>query len=364
MPDFSQLKTADFDFDLPPGRIAQTAVEPRDHARLLRVTPTALGDHHVYDLPDLLRAGDLLVINDTRVIPARLFGKRGEMRVEILLHKKQSSQQWLAFARPGKRLRIGDVIIFASGFSAGLVEKYEGGQILLRFNVADDALLPLLQLHGEPPLPPYIKRKTGAASGAVAVARSAEQSRQIKEDSARYQTVYAARDGAVAAPTAGLHFTQELLAKLQTKNIAIAKVTLHVGAGTFLPVKADYIKDHVMHAEYGEVSADTAAAINQAHRQGRRVIAVGTTSLRIVESAADENNIVHPFAQDTSIFITPGYRFRAIDALITNFHLPQSTLFMLVSAFMGLEKMRAAYAHAIRENYRFYSYGDASLLER
>ncbi|MGB9154270.1 MAG: tRNA preQ1(34) S-adenosylmethionine ribosyltransferase-isomerase QueA [Alphaproteobacteria bacterium] len=342
------LKTSDFDFDLPAERIAQTAVEPRDHARLLRVMPTGMEDHHIYDLPDLLRAGDLLVINDTRVIPARLYGMRGAVKVEVLLHKKQAPSEWLAFARPGKRLRVGDTIIFASDFTAVILAKHESGEVHLRFNVVDDALLPLLQKHGEPPLPPYIKCEAGTA----------------KADNARYQTVYATRNGAVAAPTAGLHFTPELLAKLKTNGIDTVTVTLHVGAGTFLPVKAEHIKDHIMHAEWGEVSQATAEAINKAHREGQRVIAVGTTSLRVIESAADEKGVVHPFSQDTAIFITPGYRFRAIDALLTNFHLPQSTLFMLVSAFMGLEVMRKAYDYAIKHDYRFYSYGDASLLER
>ena len=344
----TDLKTSDFDFDLPPACIAQTALELRDHARLLHVTHGALADHHVYDLPDLLRTGDVLVMNDTRVIPARLYGKRGEVRIEVLLHKKQSASEWLAFARPGKRLHIGDTIIFAPDFSAEILEKHEGGEVLLRFNAGDAEFLSLLRRYGEPPLPPYIKREVGEA----------------KADNARYQTIYAARDGAVAAPTAGLHFTPELLAQCAAKGIERVTVTLHVGAGTFLPVKADHIKDHVMHAEWGEVSAATAAILNQAHREGRRIIAVGTTSLRVIESAADENGIIHPFAQDTAIFITPGYRFRAIDALLTNFHLPQSTLFMLVSAFMGLEKMRASYAYAIQNGYRFYSYGDTSLLER
>lgn len=342
------LRTADFDFDLPAERIAQTAIEPRDHARLLRVTKTGLEDRHVYDLPDLLRAGDLLVMNDTRVIPARIYGTRDAVHVEILLHKKAGLSQWLAFARPGKRLRVGDCVRFAPDFSAEVLEKHEGGEILLRFDAADEALLPLLEKYGEPPLPPYIKREEGEA----------------RADKARYQTVYAARDGAVAAPTAGLHFTPELLAKLKAKGIEQAIVTLHVGAGTFLPVKADYIKDHVMHAEWGEVSAETAEAINRAQREGRRVIAVGTTSLRVIESAADETGAVHPFSRETSIFISPGYKFRAIDAMLTNFHLPQSTLFMLVSAFMGLDVMRAAYDHAIGQGYRFYSFGDASLLER
>jgi S-adenosylmethionine:tRNA ribosyltransferase-isomerase len=342
------MKTSDFDFDLPPERIAQTAVEPRDHARLLRVTRQGLSDHHVYDLPDLLRAGDLLVMNDTRVIPARIYGKRGAVEVEVLLHKKNADKTWLAFARPGKRLRLGNRIDFAPDFQAEILEKHEGGEILLRFNVSEAELLNLLHLHGEPPLPPYIKRATGAA----------------KADSDRYQTVYAARDGAVAAPTAGLHFTPELLAKLKSRNIDQAIVTLHVGAGTFLPVKAEYVEDHVMHAEWGEITPEVAKKINQARREGRRIVAVGTTSLRVLDSAADEGGIVRPFSEDTSIFITPGYRFRAVDALMTNFHLPQSTLFMLVSAFMGLEPMREAYAHAIKENYRFYSYGDSSLLER
>jgi len=345
MPD---LKTSDFDFELPVERIAQTAIEPRDHARLLRVTPGGIKDHHIYDLPDLLHEGDLLVMNDTRVIPARVYGMRGGVRVEVLLHKKHAPSQWLAFARPGKRLRVGDVVIFADDFTAEILEKHESGEILLRFNVVDAELLPMLQKYGEPPLPPYIKREAGAAKG----------------DDKRYQTVYAARDGAVAAPTAGLHFTPELLARLEAKGIPHVTVTLHVGAGTFLPVKADLIKDHVMHAEWGEVSVEAAEAINQARREGRRIVSVGTTSLRVVESAADEGGVVHPFSQDTAIFITPGYRFRAIDALLTNFHLPQSTLFMLVSAFMGLDVMRAAYGYAINHDYRFYSYGDACLLER
>ena len=361
-----ELRTADFDFDLPQERIAQTAVEPRDRARLLRVTKGGLADHHIYDLPDLLRDGDLLVMNDTRVIPARLYGVRavavarraeqsranqknsGDVKVEALLHKREAPGTWMAFARPGKRLRVGDRIIFADDFAADILEKHESGEVLLRFNASDEDFLPLLRKYGEPPLPPYIKREAGAA----------------RTDDARYQTVYAARDGAVAAPTAGLHFTPELLAKLEAKGIRHVTVTLHVGAGTFLPVKAELIKDHVMHAEWGEISAAAAEEINRARREGRRVVSVGTTSLRVVESAADEKGVVHPFSRDTAIFITPGYKFRAIDVLLTNFHLPQSTLFMLVSAFMGLDVMRAAYNHAIKNDYRFYSFGDASLLER
>lgn len=344
----SDLLTSDFDFDLPPERIAQTAIEPRDHARLLHVTPAALADHHVYDLPDLLRRGDLLVMNDTKVIPARLYGVRDTVRVELLLHKKHAPSTWLAFARPGKRLKIGDNILFSNDFHAEVLAKHEGGEILIRFNVGDDALMPLLHLHGEPPLPPYIHRQQGEA----------------KQDQARYQTIYAEREGAVAAPTAGLHFTPELFARLDDKGIERATVTLHVGAGTFLPVKAERIADHQMHAEWGEITAPTANRINQAKAEGRRVIAVGTTSLRLLESAADEGGRVQLFARDTSIFIYPGYRFKAVDALITNFHLPQSTLFMLVSAFMGLDRMREAYNYAIAHDYRFYSYGDTTLLER
>ncbi|MDE2029459.1 MAG: tRNA preQ1(34) S-adenosylmethionine ribosyltransferase-isomerase QueA [Alphaproteobacteria bacterium] len=342
------MKTSDFAFDLPPSRIAQQAVEPRDHARLLRVTGFALADHYVYDLPDLLRAGDLLVMNDTRVIPARLYGQRGLVRVEALLHKKTGVGEWLAFARPGKRLHAGDRIVFGEDLSATVMEKREGGEVMLRFDVDEAKFFPLLQRYGEPPLPPYIKRDKGAA----------------KADTERYQTVYAVRDGAVAAPTAGLHFTPELLQKLRDKGVETATVTLHVGAGTFLPVKVENIKNHVMHAEWGEISPATAATINKARAEKRRVIAVGTTSLRVLESAANETGHVRPFSEETSIFIAPGYKFRATDALLTNFHLPESTLFMLVSAFMGLERMREAYRHAIEKSYRFYSYGDASLLER
>jgi len=377
----TDLLTTDFDFDLPPERIAQQAAEPRDHARLLHVTGQGLADRHVYDLPDLLRSGDLLVMNDTKVIPARLFGVRqrtplplaggaggglvntspvvtsppsippasgGEVRVEILLHKKQAPATWLAFARPGKRLKIGDTILFSNDFSAEVQVKHESGEVQLRFNVPDEKLFPMLAIHGEPPLPPYIHRDKGAA----------------KQDQDRYQTVYAAREGAVAAPTAGLHFTPELLARLATKGITYETVTLHVGAGTFLPVKAERIADHAMHAEWGEITAATAARINAAKREGRRIVAVGTTSLRLLESAADEAGMIQPFAEDTSIFIYPGYRFKAVDALMTNFHLPKSTLFMLVSAFAGLERMREAYRYAVEKAYRFYSYGDASLLEK
>jgi S-adenosylmethionine:tRNA ribosyltransferase-isomerase len=340
--------TADFDFALPPDRIAQTALEPRDSARLLHVQGDALADLHMRDLPDLLRPDDLLVMNDTKVIPARLYGRRGEVKVEILLHKAESADTWLAFARPGKRLRVNDTVIFADDFTATIIEKRESGEILLRFSAGGADLFTLLDRYGEPPLPPYIKRAQGAA----------------KADQARYQTIYAARQGAVAAPTAGLHFTEDLLARLAAKGIERVHVTLHVGAGTFLPVKAERVKDHAMHAEWGEISPPTAEKINAAKKNNRRIVAVGTTALRLLESAADETGLIRPFAADTAIFITPGYRFRAVDALLTNFHLPQSTLFMLVCAFAGYQRMRAAYSHAIDSHYRFYSYGDASLLER
>ena len=344
----SDLLTSDFDFDLPLERIAQTAIEPRDHARLLHVMGQGLVDRHVYDLPDLLRSGDLLVMNNTKVIPARLYGMRGEVRVEILLHKKHAPSEWLAFARPGKRLKLGDKILFSKDFIAKVLAKHEGGEILIRFNVADENLLAMLEQYGEPPLPPYIHREAGTA----------------KKDQGRYQTVYAAREGAVAAPTAGLHFTPELFKRLEAKGVELATVTLHVGAGTFLPVKVDRIADHQMHAEWGEITATTAAQINKAKQEGRRIVAVGTTSLRLLESAADDQGVVHPFSKDTAIFIYPGYRFKVVDVLMTNFHLPKSTLFMLVSAFAGLERMRAAYEYAIANNYRFYSYGDTTLLEK
>lgn len=342
------LLTSDFDFDLPLERIAQQPVTPRDHARLLHVKKSGLSDHHVYDLPDLLQAGDLLVMNDTKVIPARLYGKRGEVKIEILLHKKEELQTWRAFAKPGKRLKVGDEVIFAPDFKAEILEKREDGEILIRLSPPDEKLFEFLKRYGEPPLPPYIKREIGAA----------------KDDQATYQTIYATREGAVAAPTAGLHFTPELLKRLDEKNIQRATVTLHVGAGTFLPVKAERIQDHVMHAEWGEVTGVTATLINKAKQEGRRIVAVGTTSLRLLESATDNNGILHNFSNETDIFITPGYRFRLVDVLMTNFHLPQSTLFMLVSAFAGMQPMRHAYNHAITENYRFYSYGDACLLER
>ena len=342
------LLTSDFDFDLPPEFIAQQPAEPRDSAKLLHVGEK-LSDHHVRDLPELLRPGDVLVMNDTKVIPARIYGRRGDAEIEVLLLRKTGRQSWTAFARPGKRLHVGDEIKFADSISAVVEEKREEGEIVVRFSATNDhTLLTYLEQQGEMPLPPYIKRAKGGAA----------------EDRARYQTIYAAHAGAVAAPTAGLHFTPELLARLAAKGIDCATLTLHVGAGTFLPVKAEHVKDHKMHAEWGSINAGTAAYLNKARAERRRIVAVGTTSLRLLESAADVGGQLRPYAGDTDIFITPGYRFRAVDALMTNFHLPKSTLFMLVAAFASLDRMRAAYAHAKEKGYRFYSYGDASLLEK
>ncbi len=341
------MKVDLFDFDLPADRIAQQPAEPRDSARLLHVGET-LGDRSVRDLPGLLAPGDILVFNDTRVIPTRLWGRRGEAAIEATLHKPVGPVTWLAFARPGKRLRVGDRVVFAPDFAATVAEKHDGGEVALAFDVAPGELIPLLERYGAMPLPPYIKRaKPGDAA-----------------DRDHYQTIYAARDGAVAAPTAGLHFTPALLEAIRARGVETVFLTLHVGAGTFLPVKADDTGDHLMHAEWGSLSADAAARINAARARGGKVTAVGTTSLRLLESAAGPDGGVAPYDGDTAIFITPGYRFRVVDRLMTNFHLPRSTLFMLVSALAGLERMKAAYAHAIGTGYRFYSYGDASLLER
>jgi S-adenosylmethionine:tRNA ribosyltransferase-isomerase len=341
------MRTADFDFELPPELIADEPARPRDAARLLDVGD-ALVDRHVRDLPDLLNPGDLLVYNDTRVIPARLTGKRGEVKVEATLHKREGADTWHVFAKPGKRLRVGDTIAFAPDLSAQVMEKREAGDIALRFSVAGGELMAALHRYGVMPLPPYIRRPDGASA----------------KDAEDYQTVFAAREGAVAAPTAGLHFTPDLLARLEAQGIRRVPLTLHVGAGTFLPVKVDDIRDHRMHAEWGEISNETARAIAETRAAGGRIVSIGTTSLRLLETAAADDGTLAPFSGDTDIFITPGYRFKIVDLLLTNFHLPRSTLFMLVSAFAGMERMRAAYAHAISSGYRFYSYGDTSLIGR
>jgi len=344
------MRLSDFDFELPRELIAEDPARPRDAARLLMVLAGGgeFQDRAIRDLPGLLRPGDLLVLNDTRVIPARLRGRRGEAAIEVTLHKAEGAGRWRAFARPAKRLKTGQRIAFAPELSARVAEKNDAGEILLDFGLGDAALIAALGRHGEMPLPPYIKRPLGGEAG----------------DRADYQTVYASREGAVAAPTAGLHFTPELFAALEARGIARTFVTLHVGAGTFLPVKTEDVSKHVMHAEWGEVSAASAEAIAAARASGGRIVAVGTTSLRLLESAAGESGAVRAWSGETRLFITPGYIVRTADMLLTNFHLPRSTLFMLVSAFAGLERMKAAYAHAIAKRYRFFSYGDACLLER
>ncbi|MEX2617068.1 MAG: tRNA preQ1(34) S-adenosylmethionine ribosyltransferase-isomerase QueA [Alphaproteobacteria bacterium] len=338
------MRLDDFDFELPREAIAQHPVIPRDSARLL-VVGDGPADRHVRDLPDLLQPGDLLVVNDTRVLPVRLAGKRGDVAVSVTLHTDTGNGCWRAFAKPGRRLRVGDRVHFADDFFATVDAKEPSGDILLRFDLPQDAFVAALQQYGAMPLPPYIRRAEFDGG-----------------DLTDYQTVYAEKDGAIAAPTAGLHFTPELLRRLAARGIGCARLTLHVGAGTFLPVKADDLKDHVMHAEYGIVDEATAAAINATRKAGGRIVAVGTTSVRLLESAVDDEGVVHPFEGETALFITPGFRFRAVDRMMTNFHLPKSTLFVLVCAFAGRDRMRAAYAHAVESGYRFYSYGDACLL--
>lgn len=352
------MRVDDFDFDLPPQLIAQSPADPRDTARLLHVPLLGpVSDRVVSDLPNLLRTNDLLVVNDTRVIPARLSGRKRRIantrpelgaRIEATLHKAVDANTWWAFARPAKKLSPGTIIDILEDFSAEVLEKKDGGDVALKFNKSGPDLMSAIHGCGIMPLPPYIKRgQDGLAS-----------------DQQDYQTLFAARDGAVAAPTASLHFTPRLLSAIEACGINTVKLTLHVGAGTFLPVKVEDTDDHVMHAEWGELSASSAETINQVKRSGGRIIAAGTTALRLLESAALKDGTVQPFSGETDIFITPGYRFRAVDALLSNFHLPKSTLFMLVSAFAGQARIKAAYAHAMQSGYRFYSYGDATLLER
>ena len=339
------MRVADFDFPLPRALIAAHPVEPRDAARLL-VVENGFQDRRIAELPLLLRRGDLLVVNDTRVIPARIHGRRGNAAIEATLHRAEGPGRWRAFVKGSKRLKPGDVIEFAADFTATVTAKHREGDVGLEFSRRGDDLGRALEAHGVMPLPPYIKRPAGGNA----------------RDRADYQTIFARQDGAVAAPTAGLHFTAGLLQALDLAGIGRIAVTLHVGAGTFLPVKTADTEDHRMHAETGFISADAAARINAARAAGGRVVAVGSTSLRLLESAAGEDGRVAPFAGETGIFITPGYRFRAADLLLTNFHLPRSTLFMLVAAFAGLARMKAAYAHAVTQGYRFFSYGDACLL--
>jgi len=355
------MRTDLFDFDLPADNIALRPASPRDSARMLVVQPgAALQDGVVSELPQWLRAGDQLVVNDTRVISAQLHGRRigrdPETKIDATLIKRLDGSRWQALVKSAKRLVPGDTVRFGQegrvcllGHLDAVVEaKGDAGEVTFAFAFHGPALDQAIAELGAPPLPPYI------------AARRTPDAR----DTADYQTMFAAHDGAVAAPTAGLHFTPALEAALRDRGVGLHRVTLHVGAGTFLPVKVDDTLEHKMHAEWGTISRATADALNAAHAAGGRVVAVGTTSLRLLESAASEDGIIHPFADDTAIFITPGYRFRAVDLLLTNFHLPRSTLFMLVSAFAGLDTMKQAYAHAIAAGYRFYSYGDASLLFR
>lgn len=353
------MKLSDFDFHLPEDRIALRPARPRDAARLLHVgRGGALADHTMLDLPALLQPGDLLVLNNTSVIPAALTGERparavgggGPARIELNLHTRVSGDSWRAFARPAKRLREGDEIHFGQGLSGIVSAKAEGGDIALQFNASGPDLDAALESAGNPPLPPYIASKRDADAA-------------DRED---YQTLFSdpARKGSVAAPTAGLHFTDRLFASLEARGVSATQLTLHVGAGTFLPVKTEDVSEHRMHAEWYEISEEAAAAINAARAEGRRIIPVGTTALRTLESAADHEGRVRAGSAETAIFITPGYAFRVTDALLTNFHLPKSTLFMLVSALAGLEEMQGAYAHAIEQRYRFFSYGDACLIER
>ncbi|MGD9846190.1 MAG: tRNA preQ1(34) S-adenosylmethionine ribosyltransferase-isomerase QueA [Variibacter sp.] len=358
------MRTDLFDFDLPPERIALRPAEPRDAARLLVVCPgenPQWEDRRFGDLTALLQPGDALVLNETRVIPARLTGRRlgpdgTGPRIEVTLHKRLDGSRWLAFAKPAKKLAAGDAlrfgeegkVCFLGQLDASVEAKGEGGEVTLSFAFHGPVLDQAIAERGAMPLPPYI------------ASRRAPDER----DSVDYQTVFAREEGSVAAPTAGLHFTDAMLDALRARGIGVHFVTLHVGAGTFLPVKADDTADHAMHSEWGEIGADTAAALNAVRDQGGRIVAVGSTALRLLESAADAQGRVRPFSGETDIFITPGYRFKAADLMVTNFHLPRSTLFMLVAAFSGLDTMQRAYAHAIASEYRFYSYGDACLLHR
>jgi S-adenosylmethionine:tRNA ribosyltransferase-isomerase len=343
------MLVSDFDFHLPEERIALRPAEPRDSARLLVVQQGQdFQDRHVADLVQLLRAGDVLLVNNSRVIPTQLFGVRGAAQISATLIKRVGDGLWWGFAKNARRLKLEDIIDFGHGLLAQVCDKQEDGQILFAFSGFETPFETALEAYGQMPLPPYIASKRPADA----------------KDRADYQTAYAKNDGSVAAPTAGLHFTDALMAQLRAQGVAVAEVTLHVGAGTFLPMKVDDTRDHVMHAEWGIVSAAVAAQINAARAAGGRLVCVGTTSLRLIESAVDERGLVQAFTGETDIFITPGYRFKAADMLMTNFHLPKSTLFMLVSAFAGRTRMQAAYAHAIEKNYRFYSYGDSSLLYR
>ena len=343
------MKTDIFTFDMPEDLIANYPAEPRDSARLLHILPDgSVADKTVADLDQLLRPDDVLVFNDTKVIPARLYGMRGAAKIELTLFKQENLSDWTTLIKNARRLKIGDIITFTDNFSATVLAKNETGAVVVRFNKSGADLMAALHRVGTMPLPPYIKRARGG----------------LESDKADYQTIYACHEGAVAAPTAGLHFTPALFERLDQKGIERLFVTLHVGGGTFLPVKVDDTDNHKMHAEFGVLTQSVADKINAAKRAGRRIVTVGTTSLRLLESATDESGVVHAFEGETRIFITPGYRFRATDAMFTNFHLSGSTLFMLVCAFAGIDVMKAAYQYAIANRYRFFSYGDACLIEK
>lgn len=342
------MRLDDFDYHLPPERIAAEPASPRTAAKMLDMRGGAFNDKIVADLPSCLNEGDLLVVNNTRVLPARLVGKRGEAKINVTLHQRADEAVWRAFAKPAKKLRLGDVVVFSDTLSAEVVHIGENGERSLKFSQTGDALDLALEEVGVMPLPPYIPRPEGIRD----------------EDADNYQTMFAARNGAVAAPTAGLHFTPELYQALTDKGVKIAEVTLHVGAGTFLPVKVDDVRDHKMHTEWGEISAETAALINETKAKGGRVVAVGTTSLRILEACWKDHGAVKAYQAETDLFIIPGFQFGVVDMLMTNFHLPKSTLLMLISAFIGKEFVDQAYEHAIKEKYRFFSYGDSCLMER
>ncbi|HJU18643.1 MAG TPA: tRNA preQ1(34) S-adenosylmethionine ribosyltransferase-isomerase QueA [Stellaceae bacterium] len=345
----ASLSLDDFDYLLPRERIAAHPLEPREAARLLVIPAAgAFADRHIGDLPAVLRPGDLLVFNDTKVIPARLVGRRGTATVEATLHRDLGGGRWRAFVRGARRLDPGDRVDFAPGFAAHVAEKRPEGDVVLTFACEGAAFREALACHGAMPVPPYLKRPRGGDP----------------RDRADYQTIFARAEGAVAAPTAGLHFTPALLAALAQRGVRWTILTLHVGPGTFLPVKEADPRAHRMHGEWGVLSEETASDIAAARAQGGRLVAVGTTSLRLLESAADEDGAIHPFTGETRLYILPSYRFRAIDLLLTNFHLPRSTLIMLVAALAGLDRIKQAYAHAIEAGYRFYSYGDACLIER
>lgn len=342
------MQLADFDYSLAEELIAQKPASPRDSSRLLAVSTSGeLQDSKIRKLPEFLRADDVLVFNNTKVIPAQLYGKKGEANIGITLLKQEQGAEWECFAKPARKLSAGDEIEFGAGLAATVAAKQQSGTVILNFNKGEDAFFAALEEIGQMPLPPYIKR-----------------TEKDEADFLNYQTLHAEKSGAVAAPTAGLHFSEALMSDIKAKGVQIEHVTLHVGGGTFLPVRVEDIANHKMHSEWMEIDEVTAQALNQAKVEGRRIVSVGTTALRSLESAVDEQGVFQPMKCETDIFITPGYQFKAVDALLTNFHLPKSTLFMLVSAFSGLETMQAAYAHAVKEKYRFFSYGDACFLER